>query len=232
MAIDADGAPNAYHPQNKGLDYLANAGKPGSWWGLVTDNGKPNGNPVVQGAKDPFPGYYISTTSLQDDTKKRTDPSRYVDSTKIPYLVLPNAAANRLSARLGDFGAVINAKNGRFSPAIFADIGPAGELGEGSIALAEALDIPSSAKRGGSSRDVIYMVFPGSGNGKPRLNDEITAKATALLAAWGGIEKITACLAALRGETLTPTQASWTRTRLRAHEAVQALRGMVDRPGG
>lgn len=35
-AVDADGAPNAYHPKNKGLDYLANAGYPNkSWWRSV-----------------------------------------------------------------------------------------------------------------------------------------------------------------------------------------------------
>ncbi len=51
MTIDADGAPKAYHPKpddNKGLDALGNAGHPGNWWALVTDNGKPSGNPVIQ----------------------------------------------------------------------------------------------------------------------------------------------------------------------------------------
>jgi hypothetical protein len=30
MRIDADGAYRAYHPANKGLDFLANGGKPGN----------------------------------------------------------------------------------------------------------------------------------------------------------------------------------------------------------
>ncbi len=34
MTIDADGAPNAYHPDNTGLDDLRNAGAPGYWEGL------------------------------------------------------------------------------------------------------------------------------------------------------------------------------------------------------
>ena len=38
MTIDADGAPNAYHPDNKGLDDLANAGTPGRWEGLAKDS--------------------------------------------------------------------------------------------------------------------------------------------------------------------------------------------------
>jgi hypothetical protein len=54
MSIDADGSPHAYHKDNtKALDYLANAGKPGNWWALATDNGKSDGNPLVQSAEDP-----------------------------------------------------------------------------------------------------------------------------------------------------------------------------------
>jgi Glycosyl hydrolases family 18 len=66
MAIDADGAPNAYHPQNKGIDGLEHAGEPGNWWALVTDTGKPTGNPVIQKANDPYPGYYISSTVMPE----------------------------------------------------------------------------------------------------------------------------------------------------------------------
>src|SRR5262245_58821807 len=86
MAIDADGAPNAYHPDNTGLDELANAGVPGHWNGIITDR---KGHPLVQQESDPFPGYYISCTSLEDDAKKFSDPNRYVDASKIPYVALP-----------------------------------------------------------------------------------------------------------------------------------------------
>ena len=48
MAIDAEGAPNAYHPKDIGLDSLKNAGfprKPGERpWGIVTNVA---GNPVT-----------------------------------------------------------------------------------------------------------------------------------------------------------------------------------------
>ena len=37
MTIDAAGAPNAYHPDNIGLDDLANAGSPAHWDGIMTD---------------------------------------------------------------------------------------------------------------------------------------------------------------------------------------------------
>ena len=73
--IDADGAYHAYHPDNRsGLDYLGNAGRPGNWWALVTDNRKPSGNPVIQSKSDPAPGFYISTTTLEDSSKDVDDP--------------------------------------------------------------------------------------------------------------------------------------------------------------
>jgi hypothetical protein len=50
LAIDADGAFRAYHPNDRlGLDSLAHAGNRSNWWALVTDNGKTSGRPVVQG---------------------------------------------------------------------------------------------------------------------------------------------------------------------------------------
>src|SRR5438270_4869480 len=45
MTIDADGAPNAYGPRNKGLDYTANARGAHGWVALVTNK---HGNPVRQ----------------------------------------------------------------------------------------------------------------------------------------------------------------------------------------
>src|SRR5438477_8683441 len=128
LMIDADGAYRAYHPDNtSGLDYLGNAGKPGNWWALVTDNGKPNGNPVIQSDDDPAPGYYISTTSLEDPKKDRTDPRRYVDSESINFFVLPGKLG---LAKLGDFGVVIRPKTNIYDYAIYADSGPANKLGE------------------------------------------------------------------------------------------------------
>jgi hypothetical protein len=187
MTIDADGAPNAYGPDDTGLDNLANAGVPTHWDGIVTDE---DGNPLIQGESDPFPGYYISCTSLSDRRKKFTDPTRYVDAAKIPYVVLPNDLADRGGARLGDFAVVMNLRNGRSSYAIYADIGT---MGEGSIALADNLGIWSDARRGGQSDGILYLVFPGSGNLRPRAIGEIQSEAEKLLQDWGGIEKLASC---------------------------------------
>jgi hypothetical protein len=187
MSIDADGAPNAYHPDDTGLDELANAGSPTRWDGIITDR---EGSPLIQEESDPFPGYYISCTSLADETKEFTDPTRYVDATEIPYVALPEDLADRGGMRLGDFVFVKNLRNGEWSFAIYADIGT---LGEGSIALANALGIWSDARHGGQSDGILYVMFPGSGNLQPRTISEIESGGEKLLSHWGGIEKLSAC---------------------------------------
>lgn len=192
MAIDADGAPDAYHPENIGKDHLGNAGRPGNWWALVTDTGDPSGTPLIQQAGDPSPGFYISATALEDRTKPTRDPKRYVDSNTIPYLVLPSN--QRGGARLGDLGFAVNRANGKSSPAIFADLGPRNKLGEGSIKLAERLGVPANPRHGGASRGIVYVVFPGSGNGKPKTLQEIDDEGKTLFEAWGGMRRLDACL--------------------------------------
>jgi hypothetical protein len=187
MTIDADGAPNTYNPENTGLDDLRNAGEPGHWDGVIQDE---NGEPFVQGPEDPFPGYYISCTSLSDRTKGRLDPTRYVDATQIPYIVLPGGLARDMGARLGDFAVVTNLRNGKSSYAIFADVGT---FGEGSVALAQNLGIDSDARSGGSRGRILYLIFPGSGNGRPRTVDEINTETDKLLQDWGGAERLASC---------------------------------------
>ncbi len=196
LAIDADGALRAYHPRDRlGLDSLAHAGHKGNWWALVTDNGKPNGHPVVQGKSDPAPGYYVSTTALYDPGNLNPrDPHRYVDAAKIPYVVLHPKALNH--ARLGDFATVVNLRNGKLSAAIVADeSAPDLPIGEGSIALAKVLGIDADPRRGGQDADVAYVIYPGSGNGKPRLFEDIFGTSKQLFEAWGGLSKLKACIA-------------------------------------
>ncbi len=189
ITIDADGAPNAYHPDNIGLDDLANAGSPDHWDGIMTDD---EGQPLIQGPNDPYPGYYVSCTSLSDRTKPRNDPARYVDASQIPYIVLPGNLARQSGAQLGDFAIVVNLRNGKSSYAIFADVGT---LGEGSIALANNLGIWSDARQGGRRGGILYLVFPGSGNRQPRAVGEIQTAAEKLLEEWGGVAKLTSCSA-------------------------------------
>ena len=188
MTIDADGAPNAYNPENTGLDDISNAGEPGHWEGIVA-NGE--GMPLVQGPDDPFPGYYISCTALWDRTKPPTDPTRFVDASKIPYIVLPGALSRQIGAQLGDFAVVFNTRNSRSAYAIFADIGT---LGEGSMALASKLGIWADARNGGTRGGVLYLLFPGTGNRQPRPIEEIESATQKIFEGWGGTDRLHSCL--------------------------------------
>jgi len=85
---------------------------------------------------------------------------------------------------------VYSEETGRYSLAIFADIGA---FGEGSIALADGLGIRSDARRGGSPAGISYVVFPGSGNGRPKSVDEIKRIGAEVLSNWGGAEKMLPC---------------------------------------
>jgi Fungal chitosanase of glycosyl hydrolase group 75 len=181
MTIDADGAPNAYHPDNSGIDDLKNAGAPGHWEGLAKDA---EGEPFIQGPNDPFPGYYVSETALADRSKAVNDPKRYVDASKIPFVVLPGGLARQLGARVGDFAVVFNERNGKSSYAIFGDVGPYDRIGEGSVSLAENLGIRSDARNGGARQGVLYLIFPGSGEGRPRTVEEINDRGQKLLGEW------------------------------------------------
>ncbi|MCP6758104.1 MAG: glycoside hydrolase family 75 protein [Fischerella sp. CENA71] len=204
MAVDADGAPNAYHPQDQGLDSLEHAGEQGNWWALVTDNYRLDGKPIIQKSNDPYPGFYISKTALYDATKELKNPQRYVDSRKIPYIVLPqnnNEEFLKLTnVNLGDFAVVYNTKNHKMAFAIFADTSLyfAGGIeeyrfGEGSIALANMLEIPSNPRNGGVSDGLLYLVFPGSGNGQPRDVSVINYQTKKLFQNWGGLSQLQAC---------------------------------------
>lgn len=201
--INADGAPNAYHPNDIGIDWLLNAGRPTKklpngkpdksqphhlwkWWGISVDG---NNAPYVQNSGHPYQGYYVSTTALVDASKAASDPARYVDSGSIPFIVLPGKQWG--GARKGDLGWIVNRANGKSCGAIFADVGPAGELGELSIAAANLLGLKSNPKNGGTSKkEVLYIVFPGSGKGVPLTKTAIANSASQAFKAWGGDPRV------------------------------------------
>jgi hypothetical protein len=195
MRIDADGAYHGYSPDSKlGLDFLSNAGTPGNWWGLVTDTGTSTGNPVIQTPADPAPGFYVSFTALQDPQYSRSDPRRYVNSEAVNYIVLPgqllreNAIAGKVTIQLGDLGVAIRPETGAHEYAIVADISVNIIIGEGSIALAKALGISSDVKTGGAASGIVYVVFPGSGQGRPLSKQNIDQKGATLFSNWGGMD--------------------------------------------
>ena len=141
MDVDVDGAPNAYGPPGvPALDTLNHAFDPSGRHivGYLTDT---HGQPILQGPRDPFPGYYISQTAFQNPANENDlDPLAYVDATKINYVVLGNEAKRR-GARIGDFVAVYSVRTRKSVFGIVADNGnPSGD--EGSLHLLQALGYP------------------------------------------------------------------------------------------
>lgn len=193
--MDADGAYRAYHPKDRpGLDSLEHAGHPGNWWALATDTGKPSGRPVIQKKGDPAPGYYVSMTSLYDSRiASEGNPRRFVDAASVPYVVLPPEGFRH--AKLGDFATVMNLENGKVAGGIVADeSAPELPMGEGSIALAKMLDIDADPRTGGTDEGIAYVIYPGSGNGKPRSPDDIARLSESYFQKWGGVQRLRGCL--------------------------------------
>jgi hypothetical protein len=186
MTIDADGSPRCYGPGNSGLDYTANGGTPGAnWWGGPVDA---SGWPVIQKVFDPYPGMYVSGTAHIDSTYDEDSPYRYIDSERIPFMVLPGKHSN--GAKLGDVCLCYNTTTGDNCYGIYADIGPGGKIGEGSMRMADALGLDSNPKTGGTQNKIIaYLLFPGS-IGKwlqPALWFDV---ADTMMRAWGGLDEL------------------------------------------
>lgn len=187
LAVDADGCPSAYAPPESGLptrDSLANAGKPGHWYGLVTDTGEKDGTPIIQGPGDPFPGYYVSASSLVDHARKSLhDPRRYVDAHEIPYIAIP-PELRPFGLWVGDVARV--EYRGNWCEAIVGDVGPEHHLGEGSTKLARQLSIPDDPRHGGCGAGVTVVAFPRSAlqPAWPRIIDNIRSQVVALYSAW------------------------------------------------
>ena len=80
---------------------------------------------------------------------------------------------------------------------MYGDNWPTPKVGEGSIALANALGIPASPRDGGAEVGISYLVFPKSRTkpwGSEETLEELRREAEKLFMAWGGIEQFTACL--------------------------------------
>ncbi len=171
MDVDVDGAPNAYGPPGShALDNLLDAHlrrRPGAKIvGYLTEPRHPD-VPIVQGPRDPFPGYYISQTAFSDpNCAEERDPRCYVDATRINYVVLSRATKRR-GARLGDFVAVYSRRTRRAVFAIVGDDGnPSGD--EGSLHLLQALGYPfqDGIHDAVEGREIVIRFYPRSNPGQ------------------------------------------------------------------
>jgi hypothetical protein len=165
MDVDVDGAPNAYGPPGKPtLDVLMNAHylerEDQAIVGYLVDDSR---KPIIQGPKDPFPGYYISQTAFADVANhNERDPRCYVDARNINYVVRGDDARRR-GVKVGDFVALYSKRSQKAVFAIVGDTGnPTGD--EGSLHLLQELGYPFHDGRSGSVTrpEIIIRFYPNS----------------------------------------------------------------------
>src|SRR5882724_4806618 len=166
MAIDVDGAPNAYgRRDSEALDNELNAHRgaksSGAIVGYLTESdGK---TPIVQGPNDPCPGFYISTSGYEDkNNPRKEDPRRYVNAAEINYTLLATTA-KKAGVKLGDFCAVHSLRTGFTVYAIVGDTGNS-KGREGSLALLQRLGYKvKNGKSGGEDEDnIVVRYFAGT----------------------------------------------------------------------
>lgn len=201
LDVDADGAPNAYDQNNTGIDYLANAGSPGNWYGIATDN---SGTPYVQGiypagSYAPYKGFYVSTTSLENSAFSVWDVRRYANAVNLTFFVLPGLSAVRSTGvKLGDLAYIYWSTKSIGVYAIYADVGPAASIGEASVKTHVSLGSNPYNSRGkvtiGIDSGVTTLVFPGSGSGKLLTQSEINSVGSSAFNAWGGMSRFKSCI--------------------------------------
>jgi hypothetical protein len=166
FTIDADGCPHAYGPEPpNGLDYLANSGYPGNWWGIVTDSsGKPYIQPEGNKEKWPWPGYYLSTTAYLVGGFDKFDARRYVDSEFVCFAVVPGNVRTSIPPKfMGCRTVITDMKTDKELECACCDVGPSSHLGEGSMAAAAYFGLSPNPKSGGSNDRSRwhYRMFPG-----------------------------------------------------------------------
>jgi hypothetical protein len=107
-------------------------------------------------------GNSYNDPDFQDATSLRLD-GKSLSAEVDRYFVVPPAIIRAVPGIvLGCQGHAKNLSNGKESDMVAGDIGPRRKLGEGSIALAEALGIPSSPIDGGTSERIVCVtLWPG-----------------------------------------------------------------------
>lgn len=168
--IDADGANGqngarpAYKADNTGSEALANGGM-GRRNGRVVCIHDWARDIVILGADNEpriFPGGIIaSMTWYRYPGRAINDPTAYVDSETIPYIVVPPLIIQRTAGVVRGCRARVT-YNGRSVDGVVADRGPRNKIGELSIEAARAVGIPPSPRTGGrEAADVLYELWPG-----------------------------------------------------------------------
>jgi Fungal chitosanase of glycosyl hydrolase group 75 len=178
MQVNADGAPDSYHPDDVGITHICNGvsvGQSCTWkpkclfdfrqakaehfngptkicfFAMATDA---LGVPIIQGEADPKPGYFVSTTALKQAGEDIRTPQAQLDSNTVPFAVVPGTwqRSGKPGPKLGDFGVAYRRSNGKAVFFVIGDTGPRNKLGEGSVALHLALGNDPFVMRSGVRR--------------------------------------------------------------------------------
>lgn len=168
--IDADGAngqhgaPAAYKVDDSGTELLANGGMKIVAGKVVCAHNWARDIVILDTDNEPkvFPGGIIaSMTWYRTPGKKRSDPSAYVDSETVPYIVVPPLIIQRTAGMVCGCKARVTYR-GNSVDCVVADRGPKNKVGELSIAAARAVKLPSSPRNGGTDNpEVFYELWPG-----------------------------------------------------------------------
>lgn len=168
--IDADGAngqngaPAAYLANDKGTEALANGGMKIVGGKVICAQAWARDIVILGADNQPkvFPGGIIASMSWYRDPHKRMDdPSAYVDSETVPYIVVPPLIIQATAGVVRGCKARVTL-NDRSVDCVVADKGPRNKIGELSIAAARALGLPSSPRNGGTDKpELLYELWPG-----------------------------------------------------------------------
>ena len=168
--IDADGAngqnggPAAYKADNSGTEDLANGGMKIHQGKVICAHSWARSIVILGTDDEPrvFPGGIIaSKTWYRHREKHEDDPAAYVDAETVPYIVVPPLIINKTHGVVRGCKARVT-RGERSVDCVVADRGPAGKIGELSIAAARAIGINLSPRHGGTDTpELLYELWPG-----------------------------------------------------------------------
>jgi hypothetical protein len=156
----------------------------------------------------PFAGFFVSQTSLSVDPRKDVcDQSRYLDSLSYAAIVLPGRVEWRsqgVTTDDGDLVAVRNVATGTVTFAINGDRGPQRAIGEGTLALAAALNGRTLTGKETFAelkrlvvRDAQYVIFPRDDirriAGSAFTQKDIDTAGARVFQQWGGTARLDSC---------------------------------------
>jgi len=161
LRISIDRRPRLEARRKKAWVQHTNHGRTTKMWESVALRPADEGYfPVIQGAGQPAPGHYVSTTSVAADTSfDEWDQRRWVNANVIPYAAYAGWWG-ALQVERGDIGISYARDTGAATAFVFADTG-SGHVGEVSHRALEKLTGLGGTNESKSN----FIVFPHSGRG-------------------------------------------------------------------